>query len=83
MKLHDKKTSHRKVGARSESRSSTTKESEGAGNYRPICSLPVLYKLFATVLYARLAPIPAQNPTSRPRLPTKVDFGPIIELMII
>ena len=24
--------------------------------YRPICSLPVLYKLFATVLYARLAP---------------------------
>ena len=29
---------------------------EDAGNYRPICSLPVLYKLFATVLYARLAP---------------------------
>ena len=29
---------------------------EDAGNYSPICSLPVLYKLFATVLYARLAP---------------------------
>ena len=29
---------------------------EDAGNYRPICSLPVLYKLFATVLFARLAP---------------------------
>ena len=29
---------------------------EDAGNYRPICSLPVLYKLFATILYARLAP---------------------------
>ena len=28
---------------------------EAAGNYRPICSLPVLYKLFATVLYVRLA----------------------------
>ena len=29
---------------------------EDAGNYRPICGLPILYKLFATVLYARLAP---------------------------
>ena len=29
---------------------------EEAGNYRPICSLPVVYKLFTTVLYARLAP---------------------------
>ena len=29
---------------------------EDPGNYRPICSLPVLYKLFATALYARLAP---------------------------
>ena len=28
---------------------------EDAGNYRPICSLPVWNKLFATVLYARLA----------------------------
>ena len=27
-----------------------------AGNYRPICTLPVLYKLFAAVLYARFAP---------------------------
>ena len=29
---------------------------EDAGNYRPICGLPICYKLFATVLYARLAP---------------------------
>ena len=29
---------------------------ENAGNYRPICGLPILYKLFATVLCARLAP---------------------------
>ena len=29
---------------------------EDAGNYRPICGLPILYKLFSTVLYARLAP---------------------------
>ena len=29
---------------------------EEPGNCRPICSLLVLYKLFATVLYARLAP---------------------------
>ena len=31
-------------------------DGEDASNYRPICTLPVLYKLFATVLYARLAP---------------------------
>ena len=29
---------------------------EDAGNYRPICARPVLYKLLATALYARLAP---------------------------
>ena len=29
---------------------------EDPGNYRPICSLPDLYKLFATVLFAQLAP---------------------------
>ena len=29
---------------------------EDPGNYRPICGLPILYTLFATVLYARLAP---------------------------
>ena len=27
---------------------------EGAGNYRPICILPALYKLFSTLLYNRL-----------------------------
>ena len=29
---------------------------ENVGNYRPICSLPALYKLFSTVLYSRLYP---------------------------
>ena len=34
---------------------------EDAGNYRPICGLPILYKLFATVLYARLGPRVTQS----------------------
>ena len=52
-----RRTSHQNVGERSVSRSSTKKgDREDAGNYRPMCSLPVLYQLFATVLYARLAP---------------------------
>ena len=29
---------------------------ENVGNYRPICSLAALYKLFTTVLYSRLYP---------------------------
>ena len=29
---------------------------ENVGNYRPICSLPSLYKLFTTILYRRLYP---------------------------
>ena len=29
---------------------------EHVGNYRPICSLPALYKLFSTILYRRLCP---------------------------
>ena len=29
---------------------------EDVGNYRPICSLPALYKLFTTTLYSRLYP---------------------------
>ena len=29
---------------------------EEAGNYRPICTLPALYKLFSTLLYNRLYP---------------------------
>ena len=33
------------------------KEDEGnVGNYRPICSLPALYKLLTTILYCRLYP---------------------------
>ena len=55
-KLRSKKTSHQKAGERSEYRSFTKGDREDAGKYRPICSLPVLYTLFATALYARLAP---------------------------
>ena len=29
---------------------------ENVGNYRPICSLPALYKLLSTILYGRLFP---------------------------
>ena len=29
---------------------------ENVGNYRPICSLPALYKLFTAILYSRLYP---------------------------
>ena len=30
---------------------------ENVSNYRPICSLPALYKLFSTILYGRLFPV--------------------------
>ena len=30
---------------------------EHVSNYRPICSLPALYKLFSTILYGRLHPV--------------------------
>ena len=30
---------------------------ENVSNYRPICSLPALYKLFSTILYGRLYPV--------------------------
>ena len=30
---------------------------ESVSNYRPICSLPALYKLFSTILYGRLYPV--------------------------
>ena len=30
---------------------------ENVSNYRPICSLPALYKLFSTFLYGRLYPV--------------------------
>ena len=57
MKLHNKKTSHLKANEKIRIQVIYTKgDREDPGNYRPICSLPVLYKLFATVLYARLAP---------------------------
>ena len=30
---------------------------ENVSNYRPICSLPAMYKLFSTILYGRLHPM--------------------------
>ena len=30
---------------------------ENVSNYRPICSLPAMYKLFSTILYGRLYPM--------------------------
>ena len=30
---------------------------EDVSNYRPICSLPAMYKLFSTILYGRLYPV--------------------------
>ena len=34
---------------------------EDVSNYRPICSLPSMYKLFSTILYGRLYPMLDQN----------------------
>ena len=34
---------------------------ENVSNYRPICSLPAMYKLFSTILYGRLYPMLDQN----------------------
>ena len=33
---------------------------EEVSNYRPICSLPAMYKLFSTILYGRFFPMPDQ-----------------------
>ena len=58
MKLRFRKISHRRTtGGGSEFQViHKTGDREDPGNYRPICGLPILYKIFATVLYARLAP---------------------------
>ena len=43
--------------AKNKNESDTQKSDvEDVGNYRPICSLPALYKLFTTILYSRLYP---------------------------
>ena len=56
-KLRNRMTSHQKSWRKIRIQVIYKKgDREDAGNYRPICSLPVLYKLFATALYARLAP---------------------------
>ena len=34
---------------------------ENVSNYRPICSLPTMYKLFSTILYGRLYPMLDQS----------------------
>ena len=34
---------------------------EDVSNYRPICSLPAMYKLFSTILYGRVYPMLDQN----------------------
>ena len=52
---------------------------EDADNYRSICSLPVLYKLFTTALYARLVPLldkcqPADQGGFRPNHQTMDDL---------
>ena len=36
---------------------------DDVGNYRPICTLPALYKLFSTILYNR---VPSFLPNARP-----------------
>ena len=38
---------------------------EDVSNYRPICSLPAMYKLFSTILYGRLYPMLDQNTKQR------------------
>ena len=50
---------------------------ENAGNYRPMCGFPILYKLFATVLYARLAP-----GLHRIQPPFRQGFGPTTDAKI-
>ena len=55
--MRSRKTSHQKAGEKLKIQVIYKKSvRENPGNYRPICGLPILYKLFATVLYARLAP---------------------------
>ena len=39
---------------------------EDAGNYRPICGLPILYKLFATVIVRSTRARAAQSAATRP-----------------
>ena len=51
---------------------------EDAGNYRPICALSVLYKLFGTALYARLAPT-----LDKCQPPDQVVSGPTTKRWII
>ena len=68
MKLHDRKTSNRKVGARSESRSCTKKsDKEDAGklhaNVQPASTIETI--CLSTICTSRS--ISAQNTTSRPR----------------
>ena len=79
MKLRNKKTSHRKAGARSESRSSTRKVTEkmqaSTGQFAAC-----LYYMNCLLLYYTHVSLP---PCTKSDLPTKVDFGPTTEQTII
>ena len=74
MKLHDKKTSHRKVGARSESRL-TEKMQAITGKF-------AAYQYYINYLPQYFMHV-SLHPCIKSNLPTKVGFGPITELMII
>ena len=79
MKLHDRKISHREVGAKSESKSSTKKVTEKlqatTGQYAAYQYFTNYLPLYST--RDSLFPCTAYN------LPTKEGFGPIIDVMII
>ena len=51
---------------------------ENVGDYRPICSLPALYKLFSTILYRRLYPRLDQK-----KRKTRRDSGALTKQQII
>ena len=55
---------------------------ENVSNYRPICSLPALYKLFSTILYGRLYPMLDQKSSRRSGWIQKhlTDNGPLCNI---
>ena len=63
-----------KTGGKSECRSFIKNDREHASICKPICCLPVLFKLFAKILNVRLAPNLHPNTT-----PAKQGFGPTID----
>ena len=53
---HDRASSHQKNGKHVKKNDTKKRDVEDVGNYRPIYSLPSLYKLFASILFSRLNP---------------------------